>query len=207
MTSPSSVAVPPRRRSPIVRHLVASSVDAFVILIVPILWWHWAEWAQYTRTFGRRWPAQVAFIALTIIPLTGVWVEAVTGRGLGKWLTRLKVTATRGGQASLTRRLARAALKWSPAWAGPVIRIVCQATGSAWADDWTFDSWLAFSDDPSNRLDEMLRRAGAALGVSLKGMNAAVLLWPILIVGYLGVLLPGGRGLLDRLTGTRVSRA
>ena len=61
--------------------------------------------------------------------------------------------------------------------------------------------------DADGRVDDAaFRKVTAALTVSLRGMNVAALLVPALAVGYLLAFLPGRRGLLDRIAGTRVAR-
>ena len=187
------------------RRLAASGVDAFVLFVVPILWWHWSEWARYTTTFGRRVPWEVAMPVMALMPLTVLWLEAVTGRGAGKGLAGLRVADRAGGPASLGRRLLRAALKWSPAWVGPAVWIVDAYTNGTRADDFTNDHLLTITTGLTERLPP-LKPLMAGVGVSLRGMNWGVFPLALLAAGYLLVLLPGRRTLLDRVCGTRVVR-
>lgn len=185
------------------RRLAASAVDALVLFVVPILWWHWSEWARYTSTFGRRFPSEVAMPVMALIPLTVLWLEAVTGRGAGKAVLGLRLAAAAGGPASLARRFLRSALKWSPAWVGPAVWILDAYTGGTRADDFTNDYLLTITTGLTDRFPP-LRLLMAAAGVSLRGMNWGVFPLLLLASGYLLVVLPGRRTLLDRVCGTRV---
>ena len=42
---------------------------------------------------------------VTLLPLTVLWLEAVTGRGLGKLIFGLRITTAGGGQASVDRMI------------------------------------------------------------------------------------------------------
>lgn len=190
----------------IARRLIASLVDAFILLLVPILWWHWSEWARYTSTFGRQLPATVAMPLMALMPLTVLWLEGVTGRSLGKKLTGLRLRNTDGSRLSLSRSFVRSTLKWSPAWIGPAVWIIDACTDGTRADDFTNDYLLAFTNDWADRLPPAGMKLIWVVNVSLRGMNWGVIALAIVAVGYLLVLLPGRRTLLDYLCHTRVSR-
>jgi hypothetical protein len=188
------------------RRLAATAVDGILLFVVPILWWHWSEWAQYTGTFGRHWPAIVAMPVMALIPLTALWLEAVSGRGAGKGLLGLRVTGASGGHAPLGRRLLRATVKWSPAWVGPAAWIVDLLLRSTHADDFTNDWLLPFVNVLGERLPGDAKQLAWALGVSLRGMNFGALIVPVLVLGELGALERSRRSLLDWMSGTRVMR-
>ena len=195
----------PATRTPLPRRLAASAVDACLLVALPALWWHWSEWAVYTDTFGRRWPPTIAMPVMALIPLAVVWLEAVTGQGAGKALCGLHVRAAGGGRASLSRRAARAAVKWSPLWVGIAGHVACLAARSPAAEDFSADWLMPLSTELADRLPGHAKQVGWALGVSLRGMSLGALLLPPLAVGQLGLLLPGRRTLIDRVTGTRVA--
>ncbi|MDB5297521.1 MAG: hypothetical protein JWO31_3504 [Phycisphaerales bacterium] len=206
MPGPTSEANRPLTSAPFLpRRLAASAVDVALMFATAALWWHWSEWAHYTGTFGRRWPWTVAMPVMTLVPVTLMWLEAVSGRGAGKGVTGLRVASAAGGRAGLGRRLARAALKWSPVWVGPAVWIADAYTAGSRADDFTNDHLLpavnAWADAAATA-----RPLVWTLGVMLRGINWGVWLLAALAVGQAAVLLPGRRSLLDRLCGTRVVR-
>lgn len=188
------------------RRVAATAIDALVLFLVPILWWHWSEWARYTSTFGRQVPATIAMPVMALMPLTVVWLEGVAGRSLGMKLVGLRVRTMDAATPSRLRSFVRSILKWSPIWVGPAIWIVDVFSGTTRADDFTNDVLLSRTLD----LAEHLPPAGATFiwtaNVSLRGMNWGVIPLAILAAGYLLVLWPGRRTLLDRVTGTRVAR-
>lgn len=191
-------------RTPLVRRLAASAVDGLLVLVLPVLWWHWAEWAQYTTTFGRRWPAAVAFPVMAIMPLTVLWLEAVTGRGAGKGLLGLRVATADGGRAALGRRVARAAIKWSPTWVGPAAYVFGLLVHSTIAADFAGTLGTLANDvgDALPRGDKV----AAGLTIWGRGMSVGAVPLAALVLGEVGVLLPGRRSLLDVVTGTRVMK-
>ena len=176
------------------------------MVALPALWWHWSEWAVYTDTFGRRWPREAAMPAMAVIPLAVVWLEAVTGQGAGKALLRLQVRAADGGRASSFRRVARAALKWSPVWVGMLAHIASVLARSEIAEDISADWLMPIATDLSEQLPGRAKQIGWALGVSLRGMSFGATLVPLLAVGQLGLLFRARRGLLDYLTRTRADK-
>jgi hypothetical protein len=173
---------------------------------LPALWWHWSEWAVYTDTFGRRWPQPAAMAAMALIPLTVVWLEAVTGRGAGKALFGLRVRAAGGGRASAVRRAARAAVKWSPVWVGVFGHLACVLARSPAAEDFAADRLLPIATSLADAAPGRAKQFGWALGVSLRGMSFGAALLPAFVLGQVGLLLPRRRNLPDLLTGTRVSQ-
>jgi hypothetical protein len=135
-----------------------------------------------------------------------LWLEAVSGRGAGKGLLGLHVTAAGGGHAPFARRLLRAAVKWSPAWVGPAAWIIDLLLRSTHADDFTNDWLLPLVNDSAGGLPGDAKQLAWALGVSLRGMNFGALALPVLLLGELGLFARSQRNLLDRVSGTRVMR-
>lgn len=188
------------------RRLAATCIDVPAFVVVPILWWHWSEWAQYTSTFGRRWPAGVALPVMTLIPLTCVWLEAVLGRGPGQLLLGLHVASADGGPTALGRRLMRAAIKWSPTWIGPAVRIVDLAAGTSTGEDFSADHLLPAVAAVADRLPPSAGQLFWTAEASARAMNYGSVALAALAIGTLLALLPSRRSLLDRLTGTKLIR-
>ena len=186
------------------RRVAAIAVDAVVLFLIPMLWWHWSEWARYTSTFGRQVPATIAMPVMALMPLTVVWLEGVAGRSLGMKLLGLRVRTAEGVSPSRFRTFARSILKWSPIWVGPAVWIIDAFADTTRADDFTNDQLLSRTLD----LAEHLPPAGAKFiwvaNVSLRGMNWGVIPLAILATGCVLILLPGRRTLLDWMTGTRM---
>ncbi|QOV89859.1 RDD family protein [Humisphaera borealis] len=193
-----------RDASFLLRRFAATVFDGFVLLVVPILWWHWSEWARYTSTFGRQVPATVAMPVMALMPLTVVWLEGIVGGSYAKQFLKLDVRTPDGQAISRGRSFLRSVLKWSPIWIGPAVWIADAYTGNTRADDFTNDYLLA----TTNAWAEQLPRPGMqfiwAINVSLRGMNWGVIPLAVLAIGYLLVLGRSRRALLDRLAGTKV---
>lgn len=194
-------------RPPRSRRVASAVVDALIFFIVPILWWHWSEWARYTSTFGRQLPSTIAMPIMALIPLTVLWIEAVTGRGAGKALLALRLQTIDGDWPSLGRRLLRSAIKWSPVWVGPAVWIFDAFTQGTRADDFTNDYLVSHALTLAEHLPEAGQRVIWAANVSLRGMNWGVIPLAVLALGHLMVLLRSRRSLLDRIVGTKVVSA
>jgi len=198
--------------APLTRRLLSAAVDAPLVLLVPIVWWHWAQWMSLTRTFGRMWPAWVAFAVMTVLPLTVVWLEGATGRGLGHRLIGLRVERADGVPLSLGRSFLRSVVKWSPLWAGPTVRLVeavmaARGFRPGWSDD--FAGLLAVETmSTSDSLGRGIAGVLWAANVAASGMSLGAIPLVALVLGEVLLLQPGrhGRSLLDRVSGTRVAR-
>ncbi|HEX8912178.1 MAG TPA: RDD family protein [Humisphaera sp.] len=196
--------------APLTRRLLSAALDAPLLLLVPIVWWHWAQWMSLTRTFGRLWPAWLAFAVMTVLPITVVWLEGATGRGFGHRLTGLRVERADGGPPSLGRSLLRSALKWSPLWVGPAVRlfeltIATKTLRPQWADD--FSGLLAVETmSTSDSLGRGLAGIIWAANVAASGMSLGAIPLAVLAAGEAMLLVTGqrDRSLLDRVAGTRV---
>jgi hypothetical protein len=175
-----------------------------VLFVLPVIWWHWVQWAQYTNVFFRKWPATVAMPVVTLLPLTVLWLEAVTGRGLGKLIFRLRVTTSAGARASLGWQFLRSALKWSPAWIGPAALLLDVAMHTSHAESFAGDHLIPAVTALSEHLPPKAKPFAWSAEQAMRGMNYGVLMAVVLAVGELAVFLPGRRSLLDRVTGTRV---
>ncbi len=194
-------------RPPLLRRLLASAVDGFVLFVLPVLWWHWVQWAQYTSVFVRKWPPAVAMPVVTLLPLTVLWLEAVSDRGLGKLLFGLRIRTADGREASLGRQLLRAAIKWSPAWVGPAALMLDLAMHTSHAEQFASDYLVPAVTAISEHLPAKAKPFAWSAEQAMRGMNFGVILAAVLAVGEIGVLLKGRRSLLDRVTGTRVVKS
>ena len=196
----------PDVRTSLLRRLLASAVDGLLLLILPVIWWHWVQWAQYTNVFLGKWPGAVAMPMVTLLPLTVLWLEAVSGRGLGKLIFGLRVTTAAGGRASLGRQFLRSALKWSPAWVGPAALMLDLAMRTSHAESFAGDRLIPAVTAIAEHLPPRAKPFAWSAEQAMRGMNFGALLAATLALGQLALFLPGRRSLLDRVAGTSVQQ-
>lgn len=189
----------------LIRRILSSGIDLPLVLLVPMIFWHWGEWMRQTATFFRIWPDAAAFAFMSTLPITVIWIEGITGRGFGKFVTGLRVALPDGTPPTVARSFARAILKWSPIWIGPAGRLIETATGTNYTGE--FGQTITFAQ---RNLTESMGKGVSGLSgvwnVAALGMSFGIYALAVLAAGQLMVLLPGRRSLLDRLTGTVVAR-
>lgn len=207
-TLPAEPAVSSRIHAPVsrLRRLLASGIDGGLTLMLAALWWHWVQWAQYTETFSRQWPARIAIPAVTLIPVTVLWLEAISGRGLGKLLMRLRVVRFDCAEASLPRLLARSFLKWSPLLVGPAVLLLGAVGHSGFGDRFAGDRLVPLASALADILPAPAKTLAWTLEQSMRSLNVGAVI--LVLLGLDGFLASATakRGLLDRISGTRVVR-
>jgi uncharacterized RDD family membrane protein YckC len=199
----SKPALPPPR----LRRFIASMIDAGLLCVVGVLWCHWVQWAQYTDTFARRWPAVVAMPVVMIFPVTALWLEAISSRGLGKWLTGLRVVRADGDEPSLRRLLFRSAVKWSPVLIGPIALLIGQLSSSNFADTFASDRLVPWTSELADILPTPAKPLGWMLEQAARTLNVGAVALTVLALGEIQAWIGKGNGLIDILCGTRVIRS
>jgi uncharacterized RDD family membrane protein YckC len=189
----------------LIRRVLSSGIDLPLVLLVPMIFWHWGEWMRQTATFFRIWPDAAAFAIMSTLPITVLWIEGITGRGFGKFVAGLRVALPDGTPPTVARSFARAILKWSPIWIGPAGRLIETAFGTNYTG--LFGQDITFAQrDLTESMGKGVSGLSGVWNVAALGMSFGIYAVAVLAAGQLLVLLPDRRSLLDRLTGTVVLR-